>query len=305
MPRFVFEGEFPPYVTDRYPELAVRMKCRLCKKHVDVGFKCGCSGRMAPMPDISGVQFALDGIRTQVLIALKAACKNPVSTECCAKAPCSYADFLRLFLVMPDLCNHAAAASRPPFGLTYRPAAAHNTDVPWERARAWTERAHEVEIKEENAALRLLDLKLASAESLSKQAWQSLFVHEKNGTACGAVVPLLFAHHTNRKSGVGDVLSVTFSTFKVDGAQGSRMPDAMSRDIRDGVVQCKWLTSFWDECKVDGMQHARKKKNARKKMKMMEKTEISSKAESGGAANGGGYGKNKALGLPSAQDEAY
>jgi hypothetical protein len=83
------------------------------------------------------------------------------------------------------------------------------------------------------------------------------------------------------------------------------MPDAMSRDIRDGVVQCKWLTSFWDECKVDGMQHARKKNNARKKMKKMEKMEISSKAESGGAANGGGYGENKALGLPSAADEVY
>jgi hypothetical protein len=55
------------------------------------------------MPDISGVHFALDGIRTHVLIALKAACKNPVSTECCAKAPCSHADFLRLFIVMPDL----------------------------------------------------------------------------------------------------------------------------------------------------------------------------------------------------------
>jgi hypothetical protein len=103
MPRFVFEGSYPHHVTHRYPELAVRMKCRLCKNHVDVAFKCGCSG-CGPMPDISGVQFALDGIRTQVLIALKAACKNPVSTECCAKAPCSYAaDFLRLFLVMPDL----------------------------------------------------------------------------------------------------------------------------------------------------------------------------------------------------------
>jgi hypothetical protein len=80
MSHFAFEGSYPQYVIDRYPELAVRMKCRLCKKHVDVGLKCGCSGR-GPMPDISGVQCALHGIRTQLLIALKADCKNPVSTD--------------------------------------------------------------------------------------------------------------------------------------------------------------------------------------------------------------------------------
>ena len=101
----------------------------------------------------------------------------------------------------------------------------------------WKERHYEIVITEENAALRLLDLKRANAESLICQAWKSLYVHAKNGTACAAVVPLRFVHHTNRKTGAGESLSVTFSTFKVDGAQGSRMPGPMERLLQNNEVE--------------------------------------------------------------------
>ena len=303
MPKYRLADAYPPYVLQRYPELAIGMKCKTCSLDVLVGFSCHCS--RGPTPDIGGVEFALDGLRTNVLVALKKGCKDPESSECFVTAPCSYDAFLRLFCLMPDMVNNAASESSPPPGLTYKPAAAQKVGDPWKREQQWTEREYMIVINDENAALRLLDLKRTNAAQLNVQAWKSLYVHPNNGTACGAVVPLQFAHHTNRKTGAGDFLSVTFSTFKVDGAQGSRMPSAMASDLHKNVVKCNWLTSFWKECTVTGMGLAMRKNNARKKMK----------TSNGGCGGGGGEcvgresvegdGSNAALGLPSLADEDY
>ena len=247
----------------RYPDLAICIKCKTCGLKILLGFNCLCS--RGPTPDMGGVQFALDGLRTGVLSALRNACKHPASTECHVTAPCSYDAFLRLFCLMPDMVNNAASASTPPQGLTYKPAAALTENDPWLREGMWKERHYEIVITEENAALRLLDLKRANAESLICQAWKSLYVHAKNGTACAAVVPLRFVHHTNRKTGAGESLSVTFSTFKVDGAQGSRMPGPIASLLQNNVVNFggRWLKLFWNECKVNGMDAAIKKNTAR------------------------------------------
>ena len=57
MPKYRLADAYPPYVLQRYPELAIGMKCKTCGLEVLVGFNCHCS--RGPTPDIGGVEFAL------------------------------------------------------------------------------------------------------------------------------------------------------------------------------------------------------------------------------------------------------
>ena len=301
--------DYTPYVIERYAEFAIAMKCKVCGIVILLGFNCNCVG--SPTPNCGGVQFALDGLRVAVLSALKDACKNPQSTEVTVMAPCPFDAFLRLFCLLPDMVNNAASASIPPPGMTYTPAAAHAETDPRKRAGLWKERHYEIIIAEENAALRLLDLRRANADSLTCQAWKSLYVHGKSGTACAAVVPLRFVHRTNNKTKAGESLSVTFSTFKMDGAQGSRMPCTMERNIQNKEVNFggRWLKLFWTKCEVQGMDVGTAKNHSRLKHKKAKMIKASDGGGESVGGDGGSGGDDSApattLYLESTDHEAY
>jgi hypothetical protein len=90
------------------------------------------------------------------------------------------------------------------------------------------------------------------------------------------------------KSSAGESLSVTFSTFKVDGAQGSRMPGPMARLLQNDEVNFggRWLKLFWNECKVKGMDGGTTKNKAR----LAHNKATGIKASDGGGESVGGDG---------------